>query len=114
MKNSVCKIKCKNGGTGSGFFCYIPFPDKSSLLPVLVTYNHVLNNEDISEGKKIEFSLGNSNISKNIRIKSSRKVYTNEKPYDVTFIEIKKSDDIKFSDFMELDDLFESEKEKTK
>ena len=115
MKNSVCKIKCKNGGTGSGFFCYIPFPDKSSLLPVLVTNNHVLNNKDISVGKKIEFSLGNSNITKSLIIKSTRKVYTNEKPYDITFIEIKKSDGIKFSDFMELDDdLFESEKDKNK
>ena len=109
MKNSVCKIKSKNGGTGSGFFCYIPFPDKTKPLPVLITNYHVLNDEDVSEGKQIEFSLGNNNITKKLRIKAPRKIYTNEKPYDITIIEIKKSDDLKFSDFMELDDgLFES------
>lgn len=112
MKNSVCKIKCKKGGTGSGFFCYIPFPDKTSLLPVLITNYHVLNKDDVIEGKQIEFSLGNNNIIKNIRIKASRKIYTNEKPYDVTIIEMKKSDGIKLSDFMELDDcLFESKED---
>ena len=112
MKNSVCKIKCKKGGTGSGFFCYIPFPDKTSLLPVLITNYHVLNKDDVIEGKQIEFSLGNNNIIKNIRIKASRKIYTNEKPYDITIIEIKKGDGLKFSDFMELDDgLFESNKD---
>ena len=48
-------------------------------------------------------------------MKGSRKIYTNEKPYDMTIIEMKKSDGIKFSDFMELDDyLFESKKDTEK
>lgn len=115
MKNSVCKIKSKNGGIGSGFFCYIPFPDKTNLLPVLITNYHVISGDDVIEGKEIEFSLGDKNINKKIIMNGSRKTYTNEKPYDVTIIEMKKSDGIKFSDFMDLDDyLFESKKDTEK
>ena len=35
MKNCICRIKFRE--EGSGFFCLIPFPDKSNLLPVLMT-----------------------------------------------------------------------------
>ena len=28
IEKSICKIKCKDGGNGNGFFCIIPFPDK--------------------------------------------------------------------------------------
>ena len=110
MKYSVCKIKCKDGSSGTGFFCYIPFPDKNNLLPVLITNYHVLTSGDVIIGKEIKFCLGDSNSMKSIKISNTRKVYTNEKPYDVTIIEMKKIDGIEFNHFMDLDEqLFENE-----
>ena len=43
MEKNICKLKVSNGGRGTGFFCKIPFPDNSNLLPVLITNNHVIN-----------------------------------------------------------------------
>ena len=39
MRNSICRIKLNDGSFGTGFFCKIPFPTKSKLLPVLITNN---------------------------------------------------------------------------
>ena len=102
-EKSICKIKCKNEGNGTGFFCVIPFPDKFNLLPVLITNNHVLLKEDISKGKIIKFSINNEKQFFEISIDSSRKTYTNEK-YDITIIEIKKTDNFNVSDFLEIDE----------
>ena len=99
-EKSIYKIKCKNGENGTGFFCLIPFPDKLNVLPVLITNNHVLN---ITEGKKIIFTMNNDKISKHITIDESRKTYTNEK-YDITIIEMKKSDNMNFNTFLEIDE----------
>ena len=51
------KIKCNDNGTGTGFFCAIPFPNKYNLLPVLITNNHVIGKDDININKKINFSI---------------------------------------------------------
>ena len=45
MKNCLCKIKTKHDGDGSGFFCKIPYPDQSHLLPVLITAVFVIDSE---------------------------------------------------------------------
>ena len=104
MKNCVCKIKLNNGIIGTGFFCKIPFPDNFTFLPVLITCNHVLNNNNISQGKKIDFSLNNEQFLYSILITSSRKIYTNEKN-DVTIIEIKpEEDNIEFKSFLDVDE----------
>ena len=42
MEKAICQIKIENMQT-TGFFCRIPFPDKSNMLPVLITNNHVIN-----------------------------------------------------------------------
>lgn len=60
MDNSVCKIFIEsNQGTkyGTGFLCYIPFPDKNRKSPFLSTVNHLLREEEIYEGSKINFSF---------------------------------------------------------
>lgn len=102
MKNCICKIKVDNGKIGTGFFCKIPFPDALNPLPVLITNNHVLDN--ISQGKKINFSLNNDQISHSITINSSRKALTN-KEKDVTIIEIKpQEDNIQFNSFLDIDE----------
>ena len=38
MDNCICKIKNKDKGYITGFFCNIKFPDKFNILPVLNFY----------------------------------------------------------------------------
>ena len=45
MEKNICKIKIGEE-QGTGFFCKIPFPDEDNMLKVLITNNHVIN-EDI-------------------------------------------------------------------
>ena len=102
-EKSVCKIKCEDGGIGTGFFFLIPFPDKIRRLRALATNNHILKKSDIKIGKRIECSINNEKKKFNIVIDNSRKVFTH-KNYDITFIEIKKEDGIKDDSFLEIDD----------
>ena len=50
MKNCLCKILGNDGKKGTGFFCKIPYLKK--LLPVLITNNHILDENNISKDKK--------------------------------------------------------------
>ena len=101
MEKTICKIRTENQ-QGTGFFCKIPFPDKNKLLPVLITVNHVIN-EELLYRNNMEILLeikGGENIKRlnlNNRIK-----YTN-RAYDITIIEIQKNDSI--NNFLELDDI---------
>ena len=103
IEKCICKININNGGNGTGFFCLIPFPDKINLLPVLITNNHVLGEKEISKNQKIKFSINNEDQQLEILIDISRKTYTNVE-YDITFIELKKSDNLNFNDFLEIDE----------
>jgi len=43
MENCICRIKCLEGGQGTGFFLILPILDKwNSSLTVLITNCHVL------------------------------------------------------------------------
>ena len=88
MNNSVCRIY--NNRNGTGFFTKIPY--KSQLLPVLITNNHVINQEDILNNKTISIYLNNDGITKTIKLDNNRLMYTNEK-LDATIIEIKENKD---------------------
>ena len=50
MQNSICKIYINTGEIETGFFCKIPY--KNKLLPVLITNNHVIYEEDFLKKKK--------------------------------------------------------------
>ena len=90
MKNCVCKIY-SNGSTGTGFFTKIPY--KNELIKVLITNNHVLDENDIKNNKIITYIINNNeDDKKTIRIDNKRKRYTNEK-LDVTIIEINEEKD---------------------
>ena len=103
MKTCVCKIHGREIGTG--FFTKIPYRDE--LISVLITNNHVLNENDIDKGKNISITFNNEKECRNIIIDSHRKRYTNE-ILDVTIIEIyEKKDNI--SNFLTLDDKILSE-----
>ena len=91
MENCICKIYLKNGEKGTGFFCKIPF--NNNILPVLITNNHILNENDIKDNNIIEISINNNEI-KEIKIDNLRKKYTNsDKNIDITIIEIRPNKD---------------------
>lgn len=101
FENSQCifKIFVTNSRLiGTGFFCLIPFQNKN--LPVMITNNHVLNEETLKKEQFIPIELNNLNIR--IQINDNRKIYTNKK-YDITIIEIIPEKDNIFN-FLELDE----------
>ena len=99
MNNCVCRIY--NNGNGTGFFTKIPY--KSKLLPVLITNNHIINENDIKNNKMITLYLNNDKIEKSFKIDNERLRYTNEK-LDITIIEIKENKDKLNNKYIELDD----------
>ena len=98
MKNCICKIFQKNGYIGTGFFCKIPF--NNIFLPVLITNNHILDDKDLNIYNIIELSI-NGKTKIKITIDDSRITYT-KKEDDITIIEIKPEDGIKY--YLEIDD----------
>lgn len=101
MENCICKIFKDNGekGAGTGFFCKIPFPDKNHLLPVLITNNHIINENEIKNIKIIKLKMHNKGkeIEKKIIMDKPRKTFTklnDEEGLDITIIEIKPEEDI--------------------
>jgi len=99
MEKCICKIETKNG-MGTGFLCYIPYKNKK--LEVMITNNHIINEDIIKINKSIELSL-NDNKNKillNIR-KRKENIYTS-KEYDTTIIPINSEED-KINNFLEID-----------
>ena len=99
----ICKIIYDTPGSGTGFFCTIPFPDKYKRLPVMITNYHVLEESNVTIGSNIKFSLNNDLNKFQITIDEKRKVYTNE-IYDITIIEIKDSDHLDTNTFLDIDE----------
>ena len=100
MEKCICKLKIRDK-QGTGFFCKIPFPNEEKLIPVLITNNHVINQELLNENNKnISLSIEEEEEDKTFNL-NNRMKYTNEE-YDITIIEIKESDNIK--NYLELDD----------
>ena len=100
MKKNICKMKIGKE-QGTGFFCEIPFPNEDNLLKVLITNNHVINEQTLKKKDAvipidIEEEPNTKYLNLNNRIK-----YTSEK-YDTTIIELKENDDIK--NYLKLDD----------
>jgi len=103
MKKNICKIKMRDGSQGTGFFCKIPFPDKDNLLPVLITNNHVINQELLQkEDEKVSLTIKNNKKVKTINL-NNRITYTNP-DYDITILELKEEKD-EIRDYLELDEL---------
>ena len=108
MDNSVCKI-IKEKSTGTGFICTIPFPNKLTSLPVLITCNHVLGNKELEIGKEIKLTFNEN--ERIIKIDQSRKIYTSdEKEYDISIIELKSEDKFDLNNLLEVEnDIFNIE-----
>ena len=91
MRYSICTIKSENGD-GTGFFC------KISNKKLLITNNHVINEELIKDKNIITVKVNDDKIKKNIKIKD----YYTSIEYDTTIIEI--DDDNKNINYLEIDD----------
>ena len=102
MNKIVCVIDLGNM-KGTGFFCKIPFPDNKNLLSVLITCNHIINEDYLTRNKSIFISFNNQNERREINLEN-RIQFTN-KEYDITIIEIKQKDNI--NDFLEVEELNE-------
>jgi hypothetical protein len=101
-KKATCKIisKNKNGDIifGSGIFCKIQYFNKK--IKVLLTNNHILNEDSIKKGNKIEFVYEEDN--KIIEINDKR--FCKSSPtYAFTCIEILDEDNIE--DFYEIEEI---------
>jgi len=103
MEKCTCLINCKDGGKGTGFFCKIPFPDFYNLLPVLITNNHVLSEEDLKLGNQIHITL-QKDKKITIYLDNTRKIHSIKRPMDITMIEIKKVDFLNMDEFFEVDE----------
>ena len=104
MRKCLCKIKFEDM-TSTGFFCKIPFPDMSHLLPVLVTTDFAI--EGIKKGVSFNISINEDQEFKTITIDDNRKIFINEL-YNAAFIELTPED--KINDFLEIDyDSFQKE-----
>jgi len=94
MRYSICTIKNENGD-GTGFFC------QKSNKKLLMTNNHVINEEIIKNKNIITVKVNDDKIKKNIKIKD---YYTSIK-YDTTIIEINDNDENNENiNYLEIDD----------
>jgi len=94
MKECICKINNKKG-KGTGFFCIY------NNIRLLITNNHVIDEEIIKENNNIIVSIKDDKNEK-LKIKlDDKKIYTSEK-YDTTIIEIKEEE--KINNFIDLDE----------
>ena len=101
MEKKICKLNIGNT-QGTGFFCKIPFPNLTKMLPIFITNHHVINKELLyNENTKIEIDIKEETENKIMDL-NNRMKYTNEE-YDITIIEIKEEDNI--NNYLELDDI---------
>ena len=84
LKNCVCKI-ILNNAKATGFFCNIKL--NNELSPVLITNQHVIDEEKLKNIDSINLTLKDDKTSKKIRLHYPRRVYSSEK-YDTTIIQI--------------------------
>ena len=105
QKNCICKIYLyrENNlcGVSNGFFCLIPYPDKSHLIHALITTYRAIDENYISENKEIILTLDNDRLKRKIKIDENRNIYIS-KEHDTVIIEIIPQKD-KINNFLELD-----------
>ena len=103
MKKNICRIKIEKNLQGTGFFCKIPFPDKNNMLKVLITNNHIINEETLyKDNQEISIFIKEEKEIRKLNLNDRIKYTNNKEIYDITIIEIKEEDEIK--NYLELDD----------
>ena len=75
MEKYICRIENQNGN-GTGFFCKIPCGNEE--IKVMITNNHVINEEILKNTKKIKVTLNDNKIKKSIVLKDKKILFTGE------------------------------------
>ena len=99
MKNCVCKIYI-NGSTATGFFTKIPY--KNKMIKVLITNNHVLDENAIKNNNIITYIVNNNEDDQKSIIIDDKRIRFTHKELDVTIIEIDEEKD-NIHDYIEID-----------
>ena len=60
FKESICRIKSRNGLKGIGFFSTISFPKNGNKINVLITSSKLISEYDLTNENIIELHLKNS------------------------------------------------------
>ena len=105
IEKCICRIYSNGQGsekTGTGFFCYLKNEKDKQKIPVMITNNHVIDENFYNNKKEIKISLNNEKIYKDIKLDSKRIKYTSAE-YDITIIELRPEKDGIYS-FLEIDE----------
>ena len=95
MKNFICRIDLDEKNHGSGFFCKIQF-SKNEVLPVLITCNHIIDDDFLSNNQFLKIFI----YQKHINLSLEKIKYYTDKQYDITILEVKSNE---INNFLELD-----------
>ena len=101
LYNSIVKLVIKNKIYGTGFFMKVKI--KKTQKNLLLTCNHLANEESIDLKEVIEIFYGKINQEVNIKIKldkNERYIKTYDSPIDITLIEILDTDNIPESKYL--------------
>jgi len=107
--NCIVKIILENG-YATGFLLKIPFGNKNKLIPVLMTNNHVINEDFPKNNRYLSVCKADQDNIYNIDFNIPRRFYTNA-DLDSTFIEIKHEDKFGLKYFLEVDDDIDNEED---
>ena len=108
-ENCICKIIGRKDGTG--FFCKIKYKD--TLIPVLITNYHIIDDKFIEENNYIKFYINfKSQIIDNINKKDILYLSPNkDDKYDIIIIKLKENDG-NVVNYLEIDeDIFKNNSE---
>ena len=105
--NCIAKIILETG-YATGFLLKIPFGNKKKLMPVLMTNNHVINEDYPKNNRYLTVCKADQNKIYIIDFNIPRRFYTNT-DLDSTIIEIKHEDNFGLKYFLEIDEDIEKE-----
>lgn len=104
---SICIINCDDGKIRNGFFCNLHSPlgyknleNSSEKFSVLIINNYPIKESDLLKGK---ITININNLYYSLLIDKSRKIYSYAKTFNITIIEIKQTDGIDNSFFLDID-----------
>ena len=103
MKKNICKIQINNGEqTGTGFFCFINYNNKS--FKALITNEHIIDENFINQKKKIKISINDEKEFAIIKLDDINRIIYSNKKYDITIIEIIENDKINDVNYLTIDE----------
>lgn len=80
---------------------FVQIPDDSDFMPVLITTNSLIGEDEIANAKEIKILINEEGKKREFEIDTKRKRYTNQK-LDITILELAQRDGI--NNYLDLDD----------